>query len=116
MRIELDEIQALAYKSGRENFEGKVTEAKKLSAEGNLMVKKAQELANQAYTEIKKLHNVIASCHGLEGIPAEFDISSVDGRLVMSWPDENEEEPVAEESPENGTAIPETLPEPVEAV
>ena len=127
MRIELDDVQALAFEACSDNTQTKVAEAADKAKKGQALVAEAKRTHAAAIARMSHCLKTIASCHGIEEIPREATIDRTDGRIVVTWEEKPAEiadatpeeallaEPEAEAEEASGTTTPAQCELPVEA-
>ncbi len=91
MRIELDDMQALAFEACSDNTQARVGEAADKAKQGQALLAEAKLMRDGAIERMERCWKTIASCHGLEEIPGEAQIDRADGRVVITWEEKPEE-------------------------
>lgn len=91
MRIELDDVQALAFEACSDNTQTKIAEAADKAKKGQALLTEAKRIRAAAIKRMEHCWKTIASCHGLKEIPGEAQIDRASGRVVVTWGEPQED-------------------------
>lgn len=85
MRIELDDIQALAYRACSDNTKTQIDVAVGKFKAGQVLLKESKLIRVAAMERMENCWTAISACHGFERLPDEAEIKEIDGRVVITW-------------------------------
>lgn len=85
MRIELDDIQSVAWRACRELAAVKGDQAAELAEQAKALMARAERMQQGATEHINGCMTAVARCHGLEGIPDGAEIDDAGPRVTVTW-------------------------------
>ena len=87
MRIELDDIQSVAWRACRDLATLKGDDATEKAKEAKALMAHADRMQRAAAEHVNVCLTAVASCHGLEAIPDVAEIDDRGPRVVITWDD-----------------------------